>query len=150
MRRILALGLAFLSLVAAGFLWTRDRPVAEASAPPPPPVAAAEADAEEEPLVAPTARVTPETREARRFSRYDKDHDRKVSRDEYLASRKRGFAKLDTNGDGKLGFEEYAVTTTTRFKKADANDDGVLVPEEFKTTAVKRSDAKACECKDQP
>ena len=61
---------------------------------------------------------------------------------------KRRFARLDTNGDGKLGFDEYAVTTTTRFKKADADGDGVLVAEEFKATAVKRSDAKACDCKE--
>jgi hypothetical protein len=145
MRRVLALGVALVALFAAGFLWTRDRPVAVASAPPPPPVAA---DAEDEPLVAPEARVTPETREARRFARYDRDHDRKVSRDEYLSSRKKAFAKLDANGDGRLGFEEYAVTTTTRFQKSDADGDGLLIAEEFKTTAVKRTPEKACDCKE--
>lgn len=147
MRRVLALAIALVALFAAGFLWTRDRPVAEASAPPPPPVAT-DADAEDEPLVAPAANVTPQTREARRFSRYDKDHDAKVSRDEYLAARRKAFAKLDANGDGRLVFEEYAVTTATRFKKADADRDGVLVAEEFKATAVKRSPDKACDCKD--
>ena len=148
MRRVLALTIALVALFAAGFLWTRDRPVAEASAPPPAPVADADAEFEEVPLVAPVANVTPATREARRFSRYDKDHDARVSRDEYLAARRKAFAKLDTNGDGRLGFEEYAVTTTTRFKKADADGDGVLVAEEFKATAVKRTPDKACECKD--
>jgi hypothetical protein len=147
MRRFLALGIALVALIGAGFVWTRDRPVAEASPPPPPP-AVIEADAEDEPLVAPVANVTPATREARRFSRYDRDHDAKVSRDEYLAARKRAFAKLDANGDGRLGFDEYAVTTATRFRKADADADGVLGADEFKATAVKRSDARSCDCKD--
>ena len=149
MRRFLALGIALVALIGAGFVWTRDRPVAEASPPPPPPaVAEAEPGDEEEPLVAPAANVSPQTREARRFSRYDKDHDARVSRDEYLAARQKAFAKLDANGDGRLGFEEYAVTTATRFKKADKDADGTLVADEFKATAVKRSDAKVCDCKD--
>jgi hypothetical protein len=143
MRRVLALGVALVALFAAGFLWTRDRPVAVASAPPPPPLAA---DAEDEPLVAPEAKVTPATREARRFARYDKDHDARVSREEYLAARQKAFAKLDANGDGRLDFEEYAVTTAQRFAKADADRDGALVADEFKATAVKRSPEKACSC----
>ncbi len=39
------------------------------------------------PLVAPASSVTPADREARRFGRYDKDRDAKISRDEYLAAR---------------------------------------------------------------
>jgi hypothetical protein len=145
MRRFLALGIALVALIAAGFVWTRDRPVALASAPPPP---AIESDAEEEPLVAPSANVSPQTREARRFGRYDKDKDARVSRDEYLSSRKKAFAKLDANGDGRLGFDEYAVVTVTRFEKADGDGDGVLVADEFAKTAVKRSEAKTCVCKE--
>ena len=148
MRRFLALGIALVALIGAGFVWTRDRPVAEASAPPPPVIVEAEPGEEDEPLVAPVANVAPQTREARRFSRYDKDHDARITREEYLANRRKAFERLDTNGDGRLGFEEYAVTTATRFKRADADADGVLVAEEFKATAVKRSDAKACECKE--
>ena len=146
MRRFLALGIALTALIAAGFLWTRDRPVALASAPPPPP--AVEHDAEEEPLVAPSANVTPADREARRFGRYDKDKDARVSRDEYLAARQKAFAKLDANGDGRLGFDEYAVVTVTRFEEADGDKDGVLVADEFAKTAVKRSEAKTCVCKE--
>ncbi len=147
MRRFLALGIALTALIAAGFLWTRDRPVALASAPPPLPPAV-ESDAEDEPLVAPSANVSPQTREARRFGRYDKDRDARVSRDEYLSSRRKAFAKLDKDGDGRLGFDEYAVVTVTRFEKADGDKDGLLVADEFARTAVKRSEAKACVCKE--
>lgn len=145
MRRFLALAIALTALIAAGFVWTRDRPVAEASAPPPP---AAEADAEDEPLVAPASNVTPADREARRFSRYDKDRDTKVSRDEYLSARKKAFARLDKDGDGRLGFEEYAVTTAAKFSKADRDGDGGLAAPEFATTAVKRRETQACACKE--
>jgi hypothetical protein len=145
MRRFLALTISLVALLGAGFVWTRDRPVAEASAPPPPEALAAGED--ETPLVAPASNVTPADREARRFQRYDKDRDGKISRDEYLASRKKAFAKLDKDGDGKLGFEEYAVTTTTRFQKADRDGNGALVADEFKATAAKRSEAVRCDCK---
>lgn len=144
MRRFLALTIALLALIGAGFVWTRDRPVAEAAAPPPPPLAEADAD---EPLVAPASNVTPADREARRFGRYDKDRDAKISRDEYLAARKKAFARLDKDGDGRLGFDEYAVTTTVRFQKADRDKDGVLAADEFKATAAKRTEAARCECK---
>ncbi len=145
MRRFLALAIALMALIGAGFVWTRDRPVAEASPPPP----AVEAEGEDEtPLAAPASDVTPADREARRFQRYDKDHDDRISRDEYLAARRKAFAKLDSDGDGRLGFEEYAVTTTARFKKADRDGDGALAAPEFATTAVKRSAAKPCACKD--
>jgi hypothetical protein len=146
MRRFLALGIALMALIAAGFVWTRDRPVAEASPPPPP---AVEAEGEDEaPLVAPASNVTPADREARRFQRYDKDRNDRISRDEYLAARRKAFAKLDSDGDGRLGFEEYVVTTTARFKKADRDGDGALAAPEFATTAVKRTTAKPCACKE--
>ncbi len=66
MRRMPALGLALLALVAAGFLWTRDRPVAVAGEMPMPLAAAEDADADA-PLVARRSNVTPADREARRF-----------------------------------------------------------------------------------
>src|SRR3546814_9223897 len=40
-------------------------------------------------------------REERRFNRYDKDRDEAITREEYLASRRKAFAKLDVNGDGR-------------------------------------------------
>lgn len=138
MRRFLALGLALIALVAAGFLWTRDRPVAVAQEAPlavPPPAPQAQP---EPPLVAPVSSVTPETREARRFARYDKDDDAKISRDEYLAARKKSFARLDRDGDGRLGFEEYAAATARKFASADRDADGRLEPAEFAVTAARR------------
>ncbi len=141
MRRALALGVALFALVAAGFLWTRDRPVALATVRPPPVAAEPEAEAESpEPaagLIAPRSDVTPAEREARRFGRYDKDHDARISREEFLASRRKAFAKLDTNGNGKLEFDEYSAASVKKFGTADRNGDGVLVAAEFATTARK-------------
>lgn len=146
MRRFLALGVALLALIAAGFLWTRDRPVAvatEASMP----AADADEDAVPEKLIAPRSNVTPAEREARRFARYDRDRDAKVSRDEYLASRRKAFARLDKNGNGGLEFDEYSAATVKKFGKADRDGDGGLEPEEFVTTAAKRRETPACACK---
>lgn len=148
MRRVLALGLALFALVAAGFLWTRDRPVATATEAPLPPMTAPADDKAEPPLVAPVSDVTPADREVRRFSRYDKDRDGKVGRDEYLATRKKAFSRLDTDGDGRLGFEEYAAATTKKFGQADRDADGALAAGEFATTAVKRRATPACDCKE--
>lgn len=145
MRRFLALGVALLALIAAGFLWTRDRPVAvatEATIP----VAEPDTGDSDATLVAPRSNITPADREARRFARYDKDHDARISRDEYLASRKKAFAKLDLNGDGRLGFDEYSAATVKKFGKADRDGDGVLAAAEFATTAVKRKDKPTCVC----
>jgi hypothetical protein len=145
MRRIFALAIAFVALIAAGFLWTRDQPVAIATEAPPVAAASDDSDADD-PLVAPSAAITPEQREARRFSRYDRDKDSTISRDEYLASRQKAFAKLDSNGDGRLAFDEYAVATTRKFGKADRDADGKLSAGEFATTAPKRRARSACDC----
>jgi len=151
MRRALALGLALVALIAAGFLWTRDRPVAQAL-PPPPPAPAAEVEPEPEaaeaptPLIAPRRELSPAEREARRFGRYDKDRDDRISRDEFLSLRRKAFAKLDSNGDGELGFDEYAVKSRDKFAAADANHDGVLVAGEFVTTARKAKPKAPCVC----
>ncbi len=142
MRRFLALGVALLALVAAGFLWTRDRPVAVAAVALP----VAEGDEPEVALVAPVSSVTPEQREARRFARYDKDKDGRVEREEYLATRKKAFARLDSDGDGRLGFDEYAAATVKKFGRADRDGDGGLAAEEFVATAAKRAQKPACVC----
>jgi hypothetical protein len=85
------------------------------------------------PAEAPSA--TARTREEKRFDRYDKDRDAAVTREEYLASRRKAFAKLDVNGDGKLAFEEWALKATTKFAGADKDKSGVLTRTEFATTA---------------
>lgn len=145
MRRVLAIAIALVALIAAGFLWTRDTPVAVAIETPPP---AANADADDDaPLVAPVSDVTPEQREARRFSRYDRDNDAAISRTEYLASRQKAFAKLDADADGKLSFDEYATITIKKFGTADRDADGTLDAGEFASTAPKRRETPACNCK---
>jgi hypothetical protein len=83
------------------------------------------------------------TREEKRFSRYDKDKNGAVSRDEYLIARRKGFAKLDVNADGKLGFEEYAIKTSVKFAGADRDKTGALTPAEFLTTRVIRKTQQA-------
>jgi Ca2+-binding EF-hand superfamily protein len=149
-RRILAVFVAFSALVAAGFLWTRDRPVAVAQPPMPERVTAVAVDAPlPAPVKAPRAPITDEMREARRFNRYDKDKDERIDREEYLASRRKAFAKLDVNGDGRIDFEEYAAATVQKLKKADANRDGTLSRAEFATTAVKRKAKPVCKCDEE-
>ena len=82
------------------------------------------------------------TREEKRFSRYDKDKNGGVSRDEYLLTRRKGFAKLDTNGDGRLSFDEYVIKTSTKFSGADKDRSGALTPAEFLTTRIVRKTGK--------
>ncbi len=145
MRRLLALALALVSLIAAGFLWTRDRPVAVA-APPMPALAPAETMDAPPPIKAPKAPITDADREARRFNRYDKDKDERIDRAEYLANRKKAYAKLDLNKDGRLDFDEYSAATMRKLNKADQNRDGALSRDEFATTAVKRKPKPECRC----
>ncbi|GGE07924.1 hypothetical protein GCM10011529_12920 [Polymorphobacter glacialis] len=135
MRRFLALGLALVALIAAGFLWTRDTPTAIATEAAPP---AETADEPETVLVAPASNVTPADREARRFGRYDKDSDAAIDESEYLANRRKSFGRLDLNSDGRLDFAEYTAATMKKFKRADRNGDGTLAATEFAATAVKR------------
>ena len=86
------------------------------------------------------------TREEKRFNRYDKDRNGAVSREEWLASRRKAYAKLDVNGDGKLGFDEWSIKTTDRFAKADGDKSGVLTVAEFATTRIVRNEKKAPPC----
>ena len=87
------------------------------------------------------------TREEKRFSRYDKDKNGAVGREEYLVARRKNFAKLDVNGDGRLGFEEYAVKAVVKFAAADKDRNGALAPEEFALTRVVRKSAPKCASK---
>lgn len=142
MRRWLALGVALVALVAAGFLWTRDRPVALAGQAE---MTVSDADPDGEdastpasPLVAPRSPLTDADREARRFDRYDKDRTEKITRTEYLASRVKAFGRLDLDRDGKLSFDEYSAKVITKFAKADRDGDGDLDRKEFAATAAKR------------
>lgn len=134
-----------LALVAAGlFLFRSD--AATEKLPPAPRMAAAGSPGSEPTLPDDPPAATPRTREQKRFDRYDKDRDGRITRDEYLASRRKAYAKLDANGDGRLSFDEWAAKTTTKFATADKGRDGALDAAEFATTAVKRKAARRVNC----
>ena len=87
------------------------------------------------------------TREQRRFFRYDRNRDWRISRNEMLSTRSEGFRKLDVDGNNLLTFEEWAVTTVEKFDDADADGDGKLTTKEFATTAPKRGVRRSsCRC----
>lgn len=145
MRQFLLGAGAALAAAAGGlFLWTG---MASVDAPIAPVRAAGSAIAPFAPDPVPEPPVASErTREEKRFSRYDKDKNGVIAREEYLAARRKAFAKLDTNGDGRLSFEEYAVKTVAKFTKADADRSGVLTPTEFATTRVVRKAKPRRDC----
>lgn len=150
MWRFLAGAIAALALAGAGLFWfssqaERTHPVLPQAAPDGPPATA------ETPLPQTVPEASPQTREERRFNRYDKNRDDRITRDEFLASRHKAFAKLDVNGDGRLSFDEWAVKSETKFSAADRNRDGALTRAEFATTAVKRKPrAPRCACTPAP
>jgi hypothetical protein len=88
------------------------------------------------------------TREQKRFDRYDKDRNGQVTREEYLAQRRKAYAKLDTNHDGVLSFDEWAVKAETKFAAADGDRSGAMNPTEFAATAVKRNARPRPKCRD--
>jgi hypothetical protein len=147
----LALGaIAVLLLMGLGLFWLQGRAEVARGAPPPPALVP-------EPTGLPTASIAglrgpalPEadelTREQRRFFRYDRNRDLRITRDEMLSSRTDGFRKLDKDGNNLLTFEEWAVTTADRFDGADGNRDGELNQAEFATTAPKRKPKPKCRC----
>ncbi len=136
-----------LALVAAGLFLFRGNAATEAL-PPPPLVQASGTTVADAPLPdAPAA--TARTREQKRFGRYDKDRDGRITRDEYLASRRKAYARLDANGDGRLTFDEWAIKTTTKFTEADTRRDNILDPAEFATTAVRRKPTRRTNCPPQ-
>lgn len=151
MNRILLGGLAALVFVGIGVFWWQGRAEIERAAPPPEPAAAVDPDA------LPTAdpgdlrgprppEATELSREEQRFFRYDRNRDRKISRNEMLSTRTDAFRKLDKDGNNLLTFEEWAVATVDRFDKADANRDGELSMAEFRTTAPKPAAKPKCRC----
>lgn len=86
------------------------------------------------------------TREQKRFDRYDKDKDGKITREEYLANRRKAYARLDVNHDGVLQFDEWAAKSEAKFLTADMDKNGAMTPVEFATTAVKRKPRPAKGC----
>ncbi len=136
--------LAGVLLVAGGVLWWRSSAVAHRTLPDAPPAATG---ASGEAMPEPPA-TSEKTRAEKRLSRIDHDKNGEVSRDEFLAARKRNFAKLDVNGDGKLSFDEYAVKGVEKFVAADKDKSGALNAAEFATTRAVRTARPACRCAD--
>ena len=94
--------------------------------------------------------ATPRTREQKRFDRYDKNRDAKITRDEYLLARHKAYARLDTNHDGTVSFDEWAIKATTKFDTADRDHSNAMDAAEFATTAVKRKPASRAKCPPAP
>ena len=145
---------AVLALIAAGIgvFWWQGRAQVERGAPPPAvqpikpdPEALPIADAADLQGPAPPE-ATELTREQRRFFRYDRTRDLRITRNEMLSSRTDAFRKLDKDGNNLLDFEEWAVATAERFDGADRNGDRELTQAEFATTAPKRAAKPKCRC----
>jgi len=145
MWRYLAGGVAALAMTGAGVLVFGSHGVPQpllAAQPAAPDVAA---QAETAPIDA-APEALPATREQKRFNRYDKDRDGRITREEYLMQRRKAFAKLDTDHDGRLSFDEWAIKATTKFADADRDKSGAMSATEFATTAVKRKAPVRAKC----
>ena len=143
---------ASLALVGLGLFWWQGRAQVEEGAPPPM-VVESEAPLPEVPPVDPGEAIGPAppeatelTREQRRFFRYDRNRDWRITRTEMLSTRSNAFRKLDKDGNNLLDFEEWAVATVDKFEGADADGDNELTPGEFATTAPKRRKKPRCAC----
>lgn len=150
MNRFLLGGLAVFVMMGLGLFWLLGRAEVEAAAPPP-------AEASTEPASLPRAdagdapgpelpEATRLSREQRRFFRYDRDHDSRISRSEMLSTRADGFRDLDKDGNNLLTFEEWAVATVDKFGQADADHDQYLTPAEFRSTAPPLKPRARCKC----
>ncbi|WP_247711582.1 EF-hand domain-containing protein [Qipengyuania aurantiaca] len=144
-----------LTLMGVGLFWWQGRAEVEAAAPPPELVSLADnlPDPELLPITDPgdmEGPAPPEaselTKEQRRFFRYDRNRDWRITRSEMLSTRSEAFRKLDKDGNNLLTFEEWAVATVDKFEGADANGDRELSPGEFATTKPKPSKKRSCAC----
>ncbi|MDG2002863.1 MAG: EF-hand domain-containing protein [Novosphingobium sp.] len=160
MNRIVLGALAALLFVSAGLFWLQGRAQVEEGIPPPEVADATQAlelskkgGPDELPRAdiaglkgpAPPA-ATELSREQRRFARYDRNFDSRITRVEMMSSRTDAFRKLDKDGNNLLTFEEWAVATSKRFHTADGNADNSLSPREFATTKPKPKRKTKCRC----
>lgn len=153
MNRLVLGAVIALVLAGVGTFWWQGRAAVESAAPPP--IAQPEVPG---PDVLPSANAqdmrgpappeaTELTREEQRFFRYDRDRDRRITRNEMLSTRSEAFRKLDKDGNNLLDFEEWAVATVNRFEGADADGDRSLDMAEFAKTAPRPAKRKpACRC----
>ena len=153
MNRLVLGAVLALVLAGVGLFWWQGRAEVEQGAPPP--MAQPEAPAPETLPVADPGdlrgpappQATELTREEQRFFRYDRNRDRRITRNEMLSTRSEGFRKLDKDGNNLLDFEEWAVATAQRFDGADANRDRELDLAEFVRTAPRRPNRRpGCRC----
>ena len=157
MNRVILGAFGALLLVSLGLFWMQGRAQVEEGAPPP--VEQDSASATIDPNALPvsdagdvTGPEPPEaselTREQRRFFRYDRNRDLKITRNEMLSTRTDSFRKLDVDGNNLLTFEEWAVTTASRFAEMDGNSDDELTQAEFATSAPapRRTSRPKCNC----
>jgi hypothetical protein len=153
MTRFLAGGVVALLLAVGGlFVWqgysqteSDEELPALVAGPPEIPVADADAPTRGTPPPEPPS-AKPQSREERRFNRYDRDRNNLVSRVEMLSTRTAAFRKLDRDGNNLLTFEEWAAATGERFAKADDDRSGDLTRAEFVQTAPPRPAKPACKC----
>ena len=152
MNRIVLGAVAALALAGLGLFWWQGRAEVERGAPPPQMVETAAA-LPDIPLSDPSDMVGPAppaatelTKEQRRFFRYDRNRDWRITRTEMLSTRSDAFRKLDKDGNNLLTFEEWAAATGERFAGADADKSGDLTRAEFATTAPKRAVKAKCSC----
>ena len=154
MQRFILGGVTALVMLSIGLFWWQGRAEVEQGAPLPQAVVAAP-DPQEIPSTGPDdfegpelPEATEQTREQRRFGRYDRDRDGRIARNEMLSTRVDAFRKLDKDGNNLLTFEEWAVATVTRFEDADTNRDQWLSPAEFRRTAPPSAKTKPkCSCR---
>ena len=146
---------AFLALVlvGVGLFWWQGRAEVEQGAPPPmaqPATPAPDALPAADPgdLQGPAPpQATELTRGEQRFFRYDRNRDRRITRNEMLSTRSEAFRKLDKDGNNLLDFEEWAVATVQRFEGADGNRDRELDLAEFARTAPRPAKRRpGCRC----
>ena len=147
MNRIVLGAFCALVLVGIGLFWLQGRAAVIDAAPPPEVIVETpEIDPEELPFADVEGMEGPAppestdlSREERRFYRYDRNRDRRITRNEMLSSRTDAFRRLDTDGNNLLTFEEWAVSTVTRFDDMDADGNDWLSQAEFATSAPNRN-----------
>ena len=150
MSKVVLGAFAALVLLGIGLFWLQGRAEVERGAPPPVAPAATPEGLPSADVAGLEGPAPPEaselSREERRFFRYDRDRDRRISRNEMLSTRTDAFRALDKDGNNLLTFEEWAVATAQRFDQADGDRDGELTEKEFATTAPKPAATPRCNC----
>jgi hypothetical protein len=139
-----------LLLLGVGLFWLQGRAEIERGAPPPSPAPVPPEGLPSADIAGLEGPEPPEaselSREQRRFFRYDRDRDLRITRNEMLSTRTDAFRDLDKDGNNLLTFEEWAVITVQRFEQADADRNGELNQKEFVTTAPKAGATATCRC----